>query len=144
MNVSSNPVIEALERFLPSLHAMAQQLRSDFPNISVNVWSSATGSATTDNPAHDLGIDCEFKYAPQDQADCVTLYIGVIQVNDDPHLSDLTVCGGAGSEGIGIDLLEYPVPWSVYAIRKIEDALPTLFDGLIAALRNPPFPNLPP
>jgi hypothetical protein len=144
MNAAKNPIVEVLERrFLPTLQEMAQRLRTEFPDICVNTWSSAIGSAVTNNPGHNLGIDCLFKYAPRGEADNVALCIGVIQVNDNPHLSDLAVCWGAGSDArcIGIDFLDTPVPWSADAIRTIENALPMLFDTLVAALKNPPFPK---
>ena len=140
----SNPIVEELEgRFLPSLEVMATQLRRDFPNIRINTWSSSIGSATTDNPAHNFGIDCVFAHAPAYEADNVALVIGVLQVNCNPYLSELAVSWGAGSSDdcIGADLLDSPIPWSADAISRIEAALPILFEVLIAALRNPPFPN---
>src|SRR5262245_36808045 len=137
----SSVVVELEQRFLPPLQAMAQWLRGQFQNIRVNVWSSAIGSATTNNPAHSLGIDCVFDFAPKHEADNVAPFIEVIQVNDDPYLSDLSVCWGAGARErcIGTDLLEYPVPWSSHAATRIEEALPILFETLVAALRTPPF-----
>lgn len=144
MDVNNNPVVDELERrFLPALQAMSYRLRNEFPHICINVWSSATGSATTDNPAHDLGIDCRFEFAPQDQADNVALLIGVVQVNDDPYLSELGVWWGAGSTDccIGVDLLEHAIPWSIDAVNKIDASLPKLFETLVAALKNPPFPS---
>lgn len=137
-----NPIIEELEgHLLPKLEVMAAQLRRDFPDIRINTWSSLIGSATTDNPAHNLGIDCLFPYAPAQEADNVALYIGVTQINYNPYLSDLAVSWGAGStdDCIRADLLETPMPWSKDAMNRIEIALPTLFEVLIAALRNPPF-----
>ena len=144
MNASKNLIVEDLERrFLPTLQEMAQRLRAEFPNIFINTRSWTIGSAVTNNPAHNLGIDCVFKYAPRDQADNVALIMKVLQINDDPYLSDLAVGWGAGSDDrcIGIDLLDHPIPWSADAIRKIQDALPTLFATLVTALKNPPFPN---
>src|SRR5262249_9687689 len=109
----------------------------------INTWSSSIGSAVTDNPAHNLGIDCIFAHAPAHEAHNVALVIGVLQVNCNPVLSELAVSWGAGSseDCIGTDLLDSPFPWSEDAISRIEAALPTLFEVLSTALRNPPFPN---
>jgi hypothetical protein len=137
--IMKNPTIEELEgHFLPKLETMAAQLRRDFPSFRINTWSWSIGSATTDNPAHNLGIDCLFPYAPAQEADNVALVIGVSQVKCNPYLSDLAVSWGAGSshDCIGADLLESPMPWSKDAISRIEAALPTLFEVLIAALRS--------
>ncbi len=143
MNMS-HQIVEQLERrFLPTLEVMARRLRRDFPNIRINTWSWSIGSATTDNPAHNLGIDCLFPYAPAHEAYNVALVIGVLQVKCNPYLSDLAVSWGAGSgdDCIEADLLDSPIPWSEDAVSKIEAALPILFEVLIAALRNPPFPD---
>ena len=137
------PIVTELDqRFLPELEAMAQQIRRDFKNVQANAYSSAIGSATH-NHGHDWGIDCLFTNAPLDECDNVALYIGVAGLNTNPCLCDLAVCWGAGhSENcIETDLLESSVPWSAEAVTTIEAALPTLFDVLLAALCNPPFPN---
>lgn len=92
-----------------------------------------------------MGIDCFFRYAPPDKADNVSLYIGLTHLNSDPHLSDLCVCWGAGSDEncIKLELVEDSVPWSADSINRIENALPMLYKVLTEALRNPPFPNTP-
>jgi hypothetical protein len=144
MMASTNPLIDELERrFLPRLEVMAAQLRNEFPDVRINTWSWSTGTATTDNPAHNLGIDCLFPFAPPSISDNVALIIGVIQVNRDPHLSELQVSWGADStdDCIDVDLLEAPIPWSPDAISRVEAALPTLLEVLTKALRHPPFPR---
>lgn len=141
-----NPIVcELEERILPQLELIAAQLQRAFPKIRIDTWSSSTGSATTDNHAHDLGIDCVFDHAPPHETDNIALFIGVIQIKRDPFLSELAVCWGAGAsaECIGTDLLDTPIPWSSEAIARIETALPTLLETLEMALRNPPFPNEP-
>ncbi|HEX4143171.1 MAG TPA: hypothetical protein VHY91_06445 [Pirellulales bacterium] len=142
---ASGPVPEELERrFLPSLEDMATKLKRDFPRVAINTFSSSMGSAHPD-PGHSLGIDCCFRYAPPEECDNVALIIGVWGLKSEPYLSDLAVSWGAGSSDacIGLDLLEYSVLWSDEAIKRIEAGLPILYETLLAALRNPPFPNEP-
>jgi hypothetical protein len=141
-----NHVVEELERqFLPTFEAMAEQLRSQFPNVQINACSHTVGAKTA-HQGHYLWIDCCFRYAPPDIADNVALGIGVTHIDSDPHLCDLSVTWGADStdECISTNLLESSIPWSPDAIHCIEDALPALFTTLAAALSNPPFPNEPP
>ena len=137
------PIVTELEqRFLPAMEATAQQICRDFKSVRAKAWSWAIGSATN-NHGHCLGIDCLCTNAPQDECDNVALYIGVAGLNTNPYLSDLTVSWGAGSSDkcIGIDLIESSVPWSAEVMDRIAAALPTLFETLIAALRNAPFPT---
>jgi hypothetical protein len=141
----ANPIVEKLEKhILPRLEQIATQLRRDFPHIEITTWSSATGSAVTDNPWHDMGIDCMFPDAPPDEANNVALLIGCMQINCNPRLSDLCVCWGAGARAssISVDLLAFPIPWTSNTIDEIKRALPTLFETLIAALQNPYPPEL--
>lgn len=137
----SNPIVEELERrFLPQLCAVAEQLSREFPAVRISTWSLPVGSATS-YQGHSLGIDCLFPDAPTDDADNVSLSIGVMHLTTEPKLCDAGVCWGAGaSEGcLDVELIDSPIPYSVPALEQIEAGLPRLHEALTSALRNPPF-----
>ena len=137
----SNPIVEELERrLLPAFRLKAEQLQREFPGVRIATWSSPIGSATS-YQGHDLGIDCLFPDAPSDQPNNVGLIIGVMHLTTVPKLCDATVSWGAGAgEGChGAELIDSPIPYSTAALNQIEAGLPSLYEALESALRDPPF-----
>ena len=64
-----------------------------------------------------------------------------MHLTTEPELCDASVCWGAGggSGGLEADLIDLPISYSAAALDQIEAGLPSLYEALISALRNPPF-----
>ena len=137
MNVlMKNPIVEELEsRFLSVFRAKANQLQSEFPDARITTWSLPNGSATS-LQGHDLGIDCVFPDAPDNESDNVALLIGVMHLTTEPKICDAGVGWGSPAD---IELIESPVPYSEMALNEIEAKLPLLYEALTSALRDPRF-----
>jgi hypothetical protein len=123
-------VVEALERkILPHLAAAAKTLRERHPCLTINTWSSHTGSLT-EYQGHDVGIDCLNPAALESEPNNVALIIGVQHLTTRPLLCEAHVVWGSGGPVGGIDLLPKPVPWSEEVIQRIENQLPELIQCL--------------
>lgn len=123
-------VVDELERrFLARLEESAAQLQRQYPQLTINTWSSATGSLT-EYQGHDIGIDCLDPEAPQGEPDNLCLIIGVKHLTTEPLLCEACVGWGAGGPADGLDVLPEPVPWSPATLQMVDDRLPDLLQSL--------------
>jgi hypothetical protein len=128
-----HPVVQDLEtRFLTRLEGYAEPLRSDFPNIKVEVWSWSVGSLT-DFQGHNLGIDCTMPDVPLNRPNNIALIIEVMHLTTEPRLCDAIVCWGHPSGAVEAALIrDGALPYNESTISIVEERL----DELVAALRE--------
>jgi hypothetical protein len=129
-------VVEQLEnRLMPPLKQAVAVLQREFLSFRIAIWSSSVGSLTQ-YQGHDVGIDCLLPDAPPEQPDNVCLSIGVRHVTTTPEICDASVCWGAPSGDIELDVVDEPLPFSAEMMSRIEAELPRLVDALRIALRR--------
>jgi hypothetical protein len=121
----SDPIVAELERrFLPVFRAEAARLQCEFPSVKIGAWSGSVGSKTS-YQGYDVGIDCEFPDATDDQPNNVALCIGVMHLTTNPKICEA-----------GLELLDSPIPYSLAELDRIEAQLPKLLNALETAIRS--------
>lgn len=109
--------------FLPPLNQAKTELSREYPKFSFKVWSSSIGSATP-YQGHDLGIECEFPDARDEEANCVALEVGVWHLTTEPEFNSFSVdwCNGT-HPNISAHMLEQPVPVSPVSVSRFGPTL---------------------
>jgi hypothetical protein len=134
--IAGEGVVETLERkILPHLEAAATNLGKRYPRLTINTWSSPTGSLT-EYQGHDIGIDCVDPAALDAEPCNVFLTIGVMHLTTQPLLCDAKVAWDSEGPASGLDLLLEPVLWSEEVLQNIEDRLPDLIQSLADELER--------
>jgi hypothetical protein len=120
-------VISDLEkRFLPHLESLKTRLEAVYPNYRLRVWSSSTGSRT-EYQGHDLGLECIFPDAADEESDCVALMIGVKHLTTEPLLCNASVGWGQGaSPDAQVELVADPVRYSEATAGDVESRISEL------------------
>jgi hypothetical protein len=132
-----NPVVAALEEaFMPLLTAARNQLASQFPACTFNVWSSSTGSLTS-YQGHDVGIECVFPDVKPEDANCVAAEIGIWHLTTHAEFNSYGVawCSGDHPE-ISLELLDQPRPFSSEELVALTDMFPQILATFRRAIES--------
>lgn len=121
--------------FLPLLQEEEKRLSAEYPTFKFNVWSLSVGGHT-DYQGHDVGIECTFPDAIDDEADSVALIVGVKHLTTAPVICEASVGWGSGEHPqVASDLLETPIPLSQEALQALATQLPALLQTFWEALQ---------
>lgn len=116
--------LEAL--FLPQFEQLRRELSAEYPAYSFRVWSSATGSLTS-YQGYDLGLECTFPDADDQEANCVAASVGVRYLTTAPEICDFGIDWAAGaSPGVSEELLPEAIPFSAEKAQDLAASFPNL------------------
>jgi hypothetical protein len=135
-----DPVSQLRASLLPILQGWEQELRTEFPNWSINIYDWPIGAAT-DWDGHNIGIDCLFKEAALDEPDNLALSVSLKHVHQAPSLVDADVVWGHPSGYAEARLLPACVEFTPENLAEVIERLPELLTALKQAIRRgrPPF-----
>ena len=87
MSLASHPLVKKLEeKFLPEFEKVAAKIREDFPNVSVRVYASESGSLT-EFQGYNFWIECSFKDKFEGENDDVYFGVDLCHVTTVPKIS---------------------------------------------------------
>jgi hypothetical protein len=131
---SSEIVNQLVSVFVPLFETLRQRLAESYPSLRFEMWSSPTGSETT-YVGFDVGIECIFDDARDEEANCVAASIGAWHLNTCPEFDtfDVAWCNGI-SPSEYIDLLPNPIPVDQSNLSELAARFPELEFQLRAAI----------
>lgn len=131
-----DPVSQLRASLLPILRAWEQELRTEYPDVTTNVYDLPVG-ALTDWQGHDIGIDCVFKNAPPAEwPDNLALSVSLKPLHKTPSIDSADVVWGHPSGYIEASVLPASVEFSPDRFLELIKRLPELFIALKQAIRR--------
>ena len=138
--MTSDAVRDLEKLFLPRLEKFKKECSDALPKLKFIVWSSSIGGQT-DYQGHNLGIECLFPEATDEQADTVAIIVGIKHLTTTPLLCDASVEWGHGwHPEVAIDLLPEPVLYTSETLNSIFLQFEKLQDVFLAAVNAGPQP----
>jgi hypothetical protein len=120
---------------LPILQIWEQELRREYPDVTINIYDWSVGSRTDWN-GHSIGIDCIFKKAAPDSPDNLALEVSLKHVHKAPSLVSADVVWGHPSGYVEASVLPECVEFSPDHFAELIKRLPELFPALKQAIRR--------
>lgn len=106
--------------FLPLCQSIVDRLSKIYPQYDFTTWSSSTGSLT-EYQGYDVGVECVFPQAKDNQANCVAITIGVKHLKSIPVICEASVGWGAGCDpDVGMEVIDEPIHATKEAIDNLK------------------------
>lgn len=118
---------------LPILQIWEQELRSEHPDVTTNIYDWAVGNLTDWN-GHDIGIECILNDVAPDSADNLALSVSLKHLHKTPSFVSADVVWGHPSAYIEASILPECVEYSPDHLAKLIKQLPELFAALKQAI----------
>src|SRR5262245_59870688 len=130
-----DPVSQLRVSLLPILQVWQQELRREYPDVTMNIYDWPVGSLTDWN-GHNIGIECIFKETAPDSPDNLALTVSLMHVHEAPSLVSADVVWGHPSGYVEASVLPGCVEFSPDHLAKLIKRLPELFTALKQAIRR--------
>jgi hypothetical protein len=130
-----DPVSQLRVGLLPILQVWQNELRTEFPDVTTNIYDWSVGNLTDWN-GHDIGIECLFKQAARDSPDNLALSVSLKHVHKAPALVSADVVWGDPSGYIEVSVLPACIEFSPDDLAELIKRLPELFTALRQAIRR--------
>ena len=120
-------IVAKLEHtFLPLFHDAAEVIGAEYPEYKFSACSWSIGGAT-EYQGHNIGVQCIFPDASDDEADNVAALIGAKHLTSQPKLCEAYVAWGEGNHpDVTIDLLDTPILFSEQTLQQVANHVPQL------------------
>jgi hypothetical protein len=128
-----DPVSQLRARLLPILQAWQQELRREYPDVTMNIYDGPVGKLTNWQ-GHDIGIECIFKNVAPEWPDNVALSVSLKHLHKTPSIDSAEVVWGHPSGYIEASVLPASVEFSPDRLAELIERLPELFTALKQAI----------
>ena len=131
-----DPVSQLRASLLPILRAWEQELRTEYPDVTTNVYDLPVG-ALTDWQGHAIGIECLFKNVPSAEwPDNLALSVSLKHLHKTPSIDSADVVWGHPGGYIEASVFPASVEFSTDRVVELIKRLPELFIALKQAIRR--------
>ena len=130
-----DPVSQLRVCLLPILQAWQQELRREYPDVTMNIYDWPVGELTNWR-GHDIGIECTFKNAAPKWSDNVALSVSLKHLHKTPSIVSAEVVWGHPSGYVEASVLPASVEFSSDRLERLIERLPELFTALKQAIRR--------